>query len=75
MVAYVFYSLCEQIVTSVRQKSSDQCTRFHNSSPPVLSVSLATGAAPPVCVATLHRHGAENGGDKEAFQAYEQRGE
>lgn len=39
--------------------------------PPLLSVSLATGAAPPVGVATVHRHGAENGGDKEAFQAQE----
>lgn len=42
---------------------------------PVLSVSMATGAAPLVGVATLHRHGAEIGGDKAAVQAREQREE
>lgn len=30
---------------------------------------MATGAAPPVSVATLHRCGAENGSDKETVQA------
>lgn len=35
----------------------------------------ATGAAPPVRVAKVHRRGAENGGDKEAVQAQEQGGQ
>lgn len=82
MVAYFFYSHCEHIGTSIRQKRpsvGDLKTHHppspYSSLPPVLSVSLATGAAPPVGVATVHRHGAENGGDKEAIQAHQQGGE
>lgn len=37
--------------------------------------SVSTGAAPPVGVAAVHRHGAENGGDKEAVQTQERPGE
>ena len=81
MVAYFFYSLCEQIVTFVRQKSNDPvCAKPQNSlptssmcnlTPPPPIFSVSTGAAPPVSVATVHRHGAEDGGDKEVFQAQE----
>ena len=41
----------------------------------LLSVSTATGAAPPVGVAAVHRHGAEDGGGEPAHQAQERRGE
>lgn len=71
-------SLCGQAGTSPRQDFGDPA-RAGFSQPlthtPDLSVSMTTGAAPLVSVATLHRHGAEIGGDKAAVQVGEQREE
>lgn len=65
---------CGQAGSSLRQGSGGFLATPHTHTP-VLSVSMATGAAPLVGVATLHRHGAEIGGDKAAVQAREQREE
>lgn len=66
MAISFFYSHCELLTHLLH-------THTHTNVTPVLSVSPATGAAPAVRVATVHRRGAEVGGNKQAVEAQERR--
>lgn len=63
--------LQQQAVASASREYGDLVHRGFFTTPHtrVPCVSMATGAAPLVGVATLHRHGAEIRGDKAAVQA------
>lgn len=66
MAISFFYSHCELLT---------HLLYTHTHVTPVLSVSPATGAAPAVRVATVHRRGAEDGGNKQAVESQERRQE
>lgn len=71
-----FYVHGEQISISAGQTPvSELIVHFLSTLCDTCLFPPATGAAPPVGVAEVHRGGAESGGDKEIVKARDQQGE